>query len=64
MIAFDSHDLDTSSISPTLLSGTSDNKARVPCVCYAEKRFFEWHEDDLSVTIRNRGGGVTATVRK
>ena len=22
----------------------------------AEKRFFEWHEDDKSVTLRNRGG--------
>ena len=21
-----------------------------------EKRFFEWHEDDISVTIRNKGG--------
>ena len=21
-----------------------------------EKRFFEWHEDDVSVTLRNRGG--------
>lgn len=21
-----------------------------------EKRFFEWHEDDISVTLRNRGG--------
>lgn len=21
-----------------------------------EKRFFEWHEDNVSVTIRNRGG--------
>lgn len=21
-----------------------------------EKRFFEWHEDDTSVTLRNRGG--------
>lgn len=25
-------------------------------VCYSEKRFFEWHEDDKSVTIRNKGG--------
>lgn len=25
-------------------------------VCYAEKRFFEWHEDDKSVTIRNKSG--------
>ena len=21
-----------------------------------EKRFFEWYEDDVSVTLRNRGG--------
>ena len=29
-----------------------------------EKRFFEWHEDDVSVTLRNRGGsygGVRGT---
>lgn len=23
-----------------------------------EKRFFEWHEDDVSVTLRNRGGVI------
>lgn len=23
---------------------------------YTEKRFFEWHEDDISVTLRNKGG--------
>ena len=23
---------------------------------YTEKRFFEWHEDDISVTLRNAGG--------
>lgn len=23
---------------------------------YSEKRFFEWHEDDKSVTLRNKGG--------
>jgi len=21
-----------------------------------EKRFFEWHEDDVAVTLRNKGG--------
>lgn len=21
-----------------------------------EKRFFEWHEDDIAVTLRNKGG--------
>lgn len=29
-----------------------------------EKRFFEWHEDDISVTLRNNGGsygGVRGT---
>lgn len=25
-------------------------------VTFTEKRFFEWHEDDVSVTLRNRGG--------
>ena len=25
-------------------------------VCYAEKRFFEWHEDDKSVNIRASSG--------
>ena len=23
---------------------------------YSEKRFFEWHKDDLSVSLRNKGG--------
>lgn len=23
---------------------------------YTEKRFFEWHEDDISVTLRNMSG--------
>lgn len=23
---------------------------------YTEKRFFEWHEDDISVTLRNSSG--------
>ena len=25
-------------------------------ITMTEKRFFEWHEDDVSVTLRNRGG--------
>ncbi len=25
-------------------------------ICLTEKRFFEWHEDDVSVTLRNKGG--------
>ena len=25
-------------------------------ITYAEKRFFEWHEDDVSVTLRNKSG--------
>lgn len=25
-------------------------------ITYAEKRFFEWHEDDLSVTLRGMSG--------
>lgn len=24
--------------------------------CYAEKRFFQWVEDEVSVSIRNRSG--------
>ncbi len=23
-----------------------------------EKRFFEWHEDDVAVTLRNKGGVI------
>lgn len=23
---------------------------------FAEKRFFEWHEDDVAVTLRNKSG--------
>lgn len=26
-----------------------------PIKTYTEKRFFEWHEDDISVTLRNAG---------
>ena len=25
-------------------------------ITMTEKRFFEWHEDDVSVTLRNKGG--------
>lgn len=25
-------------------------------ITYAEKRFFEWHEDEISVTLRNKSG--------
>lgn len=25
-------------------------------ITYAEKRFFEWHEDEISVTLRNKPG--------
>lgn len=25
-------------------------------ITLTEKRFFEWHEDDVAVTLRNRGG--------
>lgn len=25
-------------------------------ITMTEKRFFEWHEDEISVTLRNRGG--------
>ena len=29
---------------------------------YTEKRFFEWHEDDISVTLRNAGGSYGGVV--
>ena len=32
-------------------------------ICYAEKRFFEWHEDDRSVTIREKGGSYGGTAK-
>ena len=25
-------------------------------ITYSEKRFFEWHEDDISVTLREKSG--------
>ncbi len=28
-----------------------------------EKRFFEWHEDDKSVTLRNKGGSYGGGAR-
>lgn len=28
-----------------------------------EKRFFEWHEDDVSVTLRNKGGSYGGAAR-
>ena len=35
-------------------------------ITYTEKRFFEWHEDDISVTLRNHfwsyGGGSEVLV--
>ena len=29
-----------------------------------EKRFFEWHEDDVSVTLRNKGGSYGGDLRR
>lgn len=40
-------------VSPTL---REQMKHHEPIVCYAEKRFFEWHEDDKSVNIRASSG--------
>ena len=28
-----------------------------------EKRFFEWHEDDVSVTLRNKSGSYGGGLR-
>lgn len=30
---------------------------------YAEKRFFEWHEDDVAVSLRNRSGSYGGGAR-
>ena len=27
-----------------------------PVVCYTEKRFFEWHEDEVGVSLRSCSG--------
>lgn len=32
-------------------------------ITMTEKRFFEWHEDDVSVTLRNRGGSYGGGAR-
>ena len=32
------------------------NTTEVHAVCYSELRFFEWHEDTVSPTIRFKGG--------
>lgn len=40
-------------IAPTL---REQMKHHEPIVCYSEKRFFEWHEDDKSVNIRASSG--------
>ena len=45
-------------VSPTLSTGTVPGvliSSNLP-VCYAEKRFFEWHEDTKSVNIRACSG--------
>lgn len=42
-------------ICPTLTAEAEITKC-VPIAIYAEKRFFEWHEDDISVTLRNKSG--------
>ena len=42
-----------SNVAPTL---KQTHYKSPPCVCLTEKRFFEWHEDDVAVTLRNRSG--------
>ena len=32
-------------------------------VCYSEKRFFEWHEDTKSVSLRASSGSYGGAVR-
>ena len=32
-------------------------------ITLTEKRFFEWHEDDASVTLRNKGGSYGGVPR-
>lgn len=32
-------------------------------ITLTEKRFFEWHEDDVSVTLRNKSGSYGGVVR-
>lgn len=39
---------------PTLTAEAEKTK-NVP-ILFTEKRFFEWHEDEKSVTLRNKGG--------
>ena len=48
----------TEGVAKTLSSRATDAD-HVPCVLIktlTEKSFFEWHEDDVSVTLRNKGG--------
>ena len=32
-------------------------------ITLTEKRFFEWHKDDVSVTLRNKGGSYVGVPR-
>lgn len=47
----------TGGVSMTMTAIRSDAN-HVPCVIVplTEKRFFEWHDDDRSVTLRNKSG--------
>lgn len=40
-------------VSPTL---REQMKHHEPIVCYSEKRFFEWHEDEKCVSLRAASG--------
>ena len=47
-------------IAPTLTAEAEKTK-NVPIV-FTEKRFFEWNEDDKSVTLRNAGASYGGAV--
>lgn len=57
-IGFDAKHLQlTGRVAMTMCAGRADTH-NIPCIITAltEKRFFEWHEDDTAVTIRNKSG--------
>lgn len=40
-----------------------ENAKDNPCVCYAEKRFFDWKEDEKSVSLRAQGASYGGAVK-
>ena len=57
-IGFDAYNLQlTGGVAMTLCAKSADAH-HIPCIIttLTEKRFFEWHEDDTAVTIRNKSG--------